>query len=157
MIFYSHANKTHFHKKSYALGLTLKVRVFETRKWPVVLNSTNSDITFLLCFVLAGRANTVQPSNVFELPASPADRVSSWQRRYFHHSCHHQNSTWQFSSFSIPLLDACVSNRRRSKVTRTFLKANEVRAFKKITLKGALPRLFVTSCAKTNKIWRPKR
>ena len=77
MIFYSHANKTHFHKKSCALGLTLKVRVFETRKWPVVLNSTNSDITFLLCFVLAGRANTVQPSNVFELPASPADRVSS--------------------------------------------------------------------------------
>ena len=50
MIFYSHANKTHFHKKSCALGLTLKVRVFETRKWPVVLNSTNSDITF--CFVL---------------------------------------------------------------------------------------------------------
>ena len=77
MIFYSHANKTHFHKKSCALGLTLKVRVFETRKWPVVLNSANSDITFLLCFVLAGRANTVQPSNVFELPASPADRVSS--------------------------------------------------------------------------------
>ena len=33
MIFHSHANKTHFQKKSCALGLTLKVRVFGTRKW----------------------------------------------------------------------------------------------------------------------------
>ena len=31
MIFHSHANKTHFHKKGCALGLILKVRVFETR------------------------------------------------------------------------------------------------------------------------------
>ena len=29
MIFNSHANKTHFHKKGCALGLILKVRVFE--------------------------------------------------------------------------------------------------------------------------------
>ena len=29
MIFYSHANKTHFHKKGFPLGLILKVRVFE--------------------------------------------------------------------------------------------------------------------------------
>ena len=36
MIFHSHANKTHFHKKGCALGLILKVRVFGTRKWPVV-------------------------------------------------------------------------------------------------------------------------
>ena len=36
MIFHSHANKTHFHKKGCALGLILKVRVFETRKWPIV-------------------------------------------------------------------------------------------------------------------------
>ena len=133
------------------------MRVFETRKLPFVQNSSNSDITFLLCFVLAGQANTVQPSNVFELPASPADRVSRWQPRYFHYSYHHKNSTWQFSSFSIPLLDACVSNRRRPKITRTFLKANEVRAFMKITLHGALSRLFVTSSAKTNKIWTPKK
>ena len=27
-------NKTHFHKKGYALGLILKVKVFGTRKWP---------------------------------------------------------------------------------------------------------------------------
>ena len=32
-IFYSHADKTHFHKKSFALRLVLKVREFGTRKW----------------------------------------------------------------------------------------------------------------------------
>ena len=36
MIFHSHANKTRFHKKG-ALGLTLKVRVFGTRRWPTGL------------------------------------------------------------------------------------------------------------------------
>ena len=35
MIFHSHANKAHFHKKAWALGLILKVRVFGTRKWPI--------------------------------------------------------------------------------------------------------------------------
>ena len=35
MIFHFHENKTHFHKKGCALRLILKVRVFETRKWPV--------------------------------------------------------------------------------------------------------------------------
>ena len=35
MIFHSHANKTHFHKKGCALGLILKVRVFGTWKWPI--------------------------------------------------------------------------------------------------------------------------
>ena len=35
MIFHSHANKTHFHKKGCALGLILKVRIFVTRKWPI--------------------------------------------------------------------------------------------------------------------------
>ena len=38
MIFHSHANKTHFHKKGSALGLILKVRVFETQKWPIGLD-----------------------------------------------------------------------------------------------------------------------
>ena len=33
IIFHSHANKTHFHKKGCALGLISKVRVFGTRKW----------------------------------------------------------------------------------------------------------------------------
>ena len=35
MIFHSHANKTHFHKKGCALGLILKVRGFGTRNWPI--------------------------------------------------------------------------------------------------------------------------
>ena len=35
MIFYYHANKTHFHKKGFALGLILRVRVFGTQKWPI--------------------------------------------------------------------------------------------------------------------------
>ena len=35
MIFHSHANKIHFHKKGCALDLILKVRVFGTRKWPI--------------------------------------------------------------------------------------------------------------------------
>ena len=37
--FHSHANKTHLHKKGCALGLILKVRVFGTRKWPIVLTT----------------------------------------------------------------------------------------------------------------------
>ena len=35
-IFYSHANKTHFHKKGFARSLVLKVRVSETRNRPIV-------------------------------------------------------------------------------------------------------------------------
>ena len=35
-IFHSHANTTHFHKKGCALGLILKVRLFGTRKWPII-------------------------------------------------------------------------------------------------------------------------
>ena len=37
IIFHSHANKTHFHKKGFAPSLILKVRVFGTRKWPMGL------------------------------------------------------------------------------------------------------------------------
>ena len=36
IIYHSHANKTHFHKKGCAPSLILKVRVFGTRKWPTV-------------------------------------------------------------------------------------------------------------------------
>ena len=35
IIFHSHANKTHFHKKGCAPSLILKVRGFGTRKWPI--------------------------------------------------------------------------------------------------------------------------
>ena len=37
IIFHSHANKTHFHKKGCAPSLILKVRGFGTRKWPIAL------------------------------------------------------------------------------------------------------------------------
>ena len=35
IIFHSHANKTHFHKKGCAPSLILKAEVFGTRKWPI--------------------------------------------------------------------------------------------------------------------------
>ena len=35
IIFHSHANKTHFHKKGCAPSLILKARLFGTRKWPI--------------------------------------------------------------------------------------------------------------------------
>ena len=38
MIFHSHAIKTHFHKKGCALGLRLKVKVFGSWKWPIVID-----------------------------------------------------------------------------------------------------------------------
>ena len=37
IIFYSRANKTHFHKRSFALSLVLKARVFGTRKRPIMV------------------------------------------------------------------------------------------------------------------------
>ena len=36
IIFHSHANKTHFHKKSWAPNLVLIQRPGETRKWPIL-------------------------------------------------------------------------------------------------------------------------
>ena len=33
LIFYSHANKTHFLKRGFLIGLVLKVRVFGTQKY----------------------------------------------------------------------------------------------------------------------------
>ena len=41
IIFYSHANITYFHKKGCAPSLTLTVRVFGTRKCPMVGASVN--------------------------------------------------------------------------------------------------------------------
>ena len=35
IIFHSHADNTHFHKKGCARSLILKVRVFGARKWPI--------------------------------------------------------------------------------------------------------------------------
>ena len=39
MSFYSHADKTHFHMRSFARGLALKKRHKTIRKWPVVATS----------------------------------------------------------------------------------------------------------------------
>ena len=41
IIFHSHANKTHFHKKGCAPSLILKVRVFGTRMWPIWRKNLN--------------------------------------------------------------------------------------------------------------------
>ena len=38
IIFYSHSNITHLHKKDFALSLVLKVRVLGTREWPITIN-----------------------------------------------------------------------------------------------------------------------
>lgn len=42
IIFQSHAYKTHFHQKGFAVSLVLKARVFGTRKWPI-------HFTFAVC------------------------------------------------------------------------------------------------------------
>ena len=39
IIFLSHENKTHFHKKGCAPSLIFKVRAFGIRKWPIGLES----------------------------------------------------------------------------------------------------------------------
>ena len=49
MIFNSHANKTYFIQKGCALGLILKVRVSETRRWPIKLNQVLSANTTARC------------------------------------------------------------------------------------------------------------
>ena len=36
MISYSHASKTHFHKRGFALSLVLKTRYFGTRRWSIL-------------------------------------------------------------------------------------------------------------------------
>ena len=41
IIFDSHANKTHFHKKGCAPSLILKVRGSGTRKWPISSKNIN--------------------------------------------------------------------------------------------------------------------
>ena len=41
MTFYSHVNKTHFHKKSFPLGAVLKTTYFGTHKWPITSKSAS--------------------------------------------------------------------------------------------------------------------
>ena len=53
MIFHSHANKTHLHKKGCALGLILKVRVFGTQKWPIQsLSASEESWQYFFLFLL---------------------------------------------------------------------------------------------------------
>ena len=59
MIFDSHANKTHFHKKGCELGLILKVRVFGTRKWPI-LNIRSINSSLLASIILYHYKNTLR-------------------------------------------------------------------------------------------------
>ena len=51
MIFHPHANKTHFHKKGWALGLILKVGVFGTRKSLTGISLKCSSAFLPLCVV----------------------------------------------------------------------------------------------------------
>ena len=44
MIFYYHANKTHFHKKGFALGLVLRVRVLELGNGLLEYNTMRNDL-----------------------------------------------------------------------------------------------------------------
>ena len=53
MIFHSHANKTHLHKKGCALGLILKGRVFGTQKWPIQpLSASEESWHYFFLFLL---------------------------------------------------------------------------------------------------------
>ena len=52
IIFHSHVNKTHFHKKGCAPSLILKVKVFGTRKWPINFSFIDSIFLFLVVVVV---------------------------------------------------------------------------------------------------------
>ena len=56
MIFYFHANKTHFHKKGCALGLILKVKVFGTRKGPICFS--------LFCAIVRETSTEMEVKNI---------------------------------------------------------------------------------------------
>ena len=55
-IFNSYANKSHFHKKGFALSLVLKVRAFETQKWPVFWAQTKKSLA------VARKQNNIIPT-----------------------------------------------------------------------------------------------
>ena len=50
MIFHSHANGTHFHKKGCALGLILKLRGFRTEKWPITVSPKVGNKSFFILY-----------------------------------------------------------------------------------------------------------
>ena len=69
MIFHSHANKTHFHKKGCALGLFLKVRVFGTRNWPIHFDRKG----FALDISLVLKVRVFGNSEMAKRPFAPKD------------------------------------------------------------------------------------
>ena len=50
MSFNYDANKAYFHNKGFALSLVLKVKLFGTRKWPIVVGSLSCSERFLSGF-----------------------------------------------------------------------------------------------------------
>ena len=48
IIVHSHANKTYFHKKGCAPGLILEVRVFGTRKGPIVCSKNYFNVVITI-------------------------------------------------------------------------------------------------------------
>ena len=62
MIFNSHVNKTHFHKKGFALSLVLKVRVCRTRKSPIAgLSECTSHFNVILILEWASESGNSFP------------------------------------------------------------------------------------------------
>ena len=60
IIFHSHANKTHFHKKGFAPSLILKVRVFGTRKWPIILLNLEHSLNSAVIFAIFQSSGNIQ-------------------------------------------------------------------------------------------------
>ena len=74
MIFYSHANKTHFYKKGCALRLILKVRVFGTLKWPIIPLPNGRGPNVKVIFQEKGRGHFLG------IPRSnPKDKPKIWE------------------------------------------------------------------------------
>ena len=78
ILFHSHGNKTHFHKKGSAPSVILKVRVFGTRKWPIVL-----DLLIIIYFV-SKNCNWVALSSIMLQYSSPKRRTVCFQLTVAH-------------------------------------------------------------------------
>ena len=72
-----YANNTHFHKKSCALGLILKVKAFGTRKWPITV-----------CFARVGtHANVRQVESLIRDSAMRGDmNIRSFRQQALNHA-----------------------------------------------------------------------
>ena len=98
IIFHSHANKTHFHKKGCALGLILKVRVFGTQKWPIVLN-------LFLGVVIKLKSNSWdgRTFNPLSTKCDQWNKLRTYQsplQTYLFFSCHNTRQTRWWTDFN---------------------------------------------------------